>query len=282
MTFINFDSYEIHDYIRVYRKLLPDAKLLHSSLKKIEQLHGGKYIYSDWGKWYSFGSSASPRLNLGEHSVTTDSDFDEEFNLFRRLSEATNFAISNYVSTYSVQLPEDSFLTYPSLARYDNNVSTGNNITMQYHTDFVTGEWYWPGEKFLLTCTTYPNDDYVGGEVEFFIDGEYVTYKPRAGEIVVFPSGSPIFPGHEPYFHCVKIITEGSKYLIRNYLKYKFEGTPEWHENVKKYGEEEWLKIATERDRHHNLISFDQEGNPHISEVAAKIHNKRSTRVLEK
>jgi hypothetical protein len=281
MAFINLSSYEIYPLIRIYDSLLPDSDFLCSSMDRIEKENNGKYIYKKWDDWYSFGKYCSPNLNPSEHGGGINAAFDEEFNLFRRLRDATTLAVGNYVTINNVPIPDGSILTYPSLARYYTNVTTGNSLTMQYHTDFVAGEWYWPGEKFLITATTYLNDNYDGGEIVFFIDGEKILHKPKAGTILVFPSGSPLFPGNQPYFHGVQKVTRGTKYLVRNYLKYTFNGTKKWFENENLYGKETWNEMAREQDRNHNIISFDESGNPHMSEVLEEIHRLGASWISE-
>jgi hypothetical protein len=134
-----------------------------------------------------------------------------------------------------------------SFSKYDANVDTmGNEMSMQYHTDFIISERDMPGPKILLTCTTYINDDYEGGEIHFLVDGEMIKYRPHAGEILVFPSGSPLYPGDKPYFHGVTEITSGNRLIARNFLKYTADGTAEWYEGVSKYGEDEWIRICRE------------------------------------
>jgi len=273
---IDLRSQEIYENICVYKNLLPDSSYLYDSVRRIEKENQGKYLYGPWRKWYDFGTYAEQQSMPVENMDFVDRQFNDEFNLSKRLAHATNLAITNYVTVHKIALPNNSFITTPSLARYDENISTGNGLTMQYHTDFGIGEWYWPGEKFLVTCTTYLNDDYVGGEIEFYVKGEKITYKPSAGDILVFPSGSPIYPGNEPYFHGVKVISQGKKYLVRNYLKYPFEGTDEWFEGEREFGVEEWKKIAHEKGKHQNLLTIDPHGNPHMSDVAVKIFHQNT------
>lgn len=272
---IDLHSEEIYENIRVYKNLLPDALSLYEIVQRIEWQHDGKYLYGPWEKWYDFGTYSGQQTLSVENTDFVKEKFEEEFTLYKRLAHATNLAIANYVTMYKMDLPNNSFITTPSLAKYNKTV-TGNVMTMNYHTDFGIGEWYWPGEKFLVTCTTYLNDDYVGGEIEFYVKGEKITYKPSAGDILVFPSGSPIYPGNEPYFHGVKVISQGKKYLVRNYLKYPFEGTDEWFEGEREFGVEEWKKIAIKKDRYHNLLAIDPHGNPQMSDVAVEIYNKNS------
>ena len=58
-------------------------------------------------------------------------------------------------------------------------------------------------------------DDYDGGDICFYINGDFVNYKPKAGDILVFPSGMP-------YYHGVKTIRNGNKFFIRNFISQKY------------------------------------------------------------
>jgi Rps23 Pro-64 3,4-dihydroxylase Tpa1-like proline 4-hydroxylase len=88
------------------------------------------------------------------------------------------------------------------------------NITMDY-MEAINYVRYKPGQHFAVhsdsgfsyNCTVssvmYLNDEYEGGELWFpFLD---LTYKPKAGDIVIFPSTYI-------YAHASKPITSGVKY----------------------------------------------------------------------
>lgn len=126
---------------------------------------------------------------------------------------------------------------------------------MLFHTDYGLGEWWQPGEKFLVTSTAYLNDDYEGGEIVFFCNDELFTYKPKAGDVLVFPSGNPLFPGKEPFFHGVRKTLSGRKILVRTYLKY-FDSCNFhlWHSCKKIYGEEKWLEMTREFAKGKNAL----------------------------
>jgi hypothetical protein len=93
----------------------------------------------------------------------------------------------------------------------------------------------------VLSAIGVLNDDYEGGEIEFWADGKAIRYKPKAGDILVFPSGNPLFPGDgRPYFHSVCSTGRGEKYLFRAFGKYTDPITTEWTEGVERFGEELW------------------------------------------
>lgn len=103
--------------------------------------------------------------------------------------------------------------------------------TLPFHTDFYQADALKPGPKAEYTLTIYLNDDYVGGEIDYRIfngniedmrmeDGEMVpldpshgeipkiTYRPQAGDIIIFPS-------RQPYYHGVRRVEAGIKKFIR-------------------------------------------------------------------
>ena len=237
-------------------------------MQRSEDESQGKGVFHKWTDWFIFGRYCSSRsykfvIEDIEQSFKDGTGYDfnlyeEELLLHNRLNEAVTAAISSYVSINDVALPENSYISDQNIGRYNPGVDSGEGKTMQYHTDYGIGEWYWPGEKFLLTATTYMNDDYEGGEIMFSIGDEIIKYKPQAGEIIVFPSGSPLYPGGEPYFHGVDGIKKSSKFLVRMYLKYSTKGEKKWYDGEEKYGKEEWYEIAKKRAEGHNSIAvFD-------------------------
>ena len=259
---------EIYPKIFVYTNLFPDHQNLHKIMQRSEDESQGKGVYHKWTDWFIFGrycSSRSYKFVIEDMKQSfkdgTGYDFnlyEEELLLYNRLNEAVTAAISSYVSINNVALPENSYISDQNIGRYNPGVDSGEGKTMQYHTDYGIGEWYWPGEKFLLTATTYMNDDYEGGELMFSIGDEVIKYKPKAGEVVVFPSGSPLFPGGEPYFHAVGGIKYNSKSLVRMYLKHTANGKKKWYDGEEKYGKDEWYEIAKKRAEGHNCLGvFD-------------------------
>lgn len=82
---------------------------------------------------------------------------------------------------------------------------------------------YEPGNHFMehhdhgysYNCTVslvaYVNDDYEGGEIAFRLQG--LNYKPKAGDLVIFPSNFM-------YPHTAKPVISGTKYSIVTMLDY--------------------------------------------------------------
>lgn len=240
-----YTSFELLPNVRIYQGLLPDADNLYRIMKESDHDAEGRYYLRKWDEWSIFGTYSQQKHNDDEPREF-GKRYDEEKHLSDRVYEAYNTAIEDYKKTYGVVLPESAKLMTSSFSKYDANIDTmGNNLSMQYHTDFIISERDMPGPKFLLTCTTYINDDYEGGDIEFYIGDDYYPYKPKAGDILVFPS-------QEPYFHGVRTIRNGNKFFIRNFIQYYYDGHPQWLANQKHYGAYTWAKMEQKRVEREN------------------------------
>lgn len=135
-----------------------------------------------------------------------------------------------------------------SESRFDilkHNGNTDRQYAIGWHTDRFEGLDKSPGPKHILTATLYLNDDCDGGEVAFLrhdmSPASVTVYKPKAGDITVFPSSSPFFHAAMP------VKSNRPKYFIRFFYTWGYEGSSEWYENAKKYGKDVWIEM--ERDR---------------------------------
>lgn len=116
-----------------------------------------------------------------------------------------------------------------SLATANEETKTGEaggtkDHTLPFHTDFDQRSALDPGPKAEYTITIYLNDDYVGGEIDFrFFKGNFedmsgnvfekeetpkLTYRPKPGDIIIFPS-------RPPYYHGVRRVEAGIKKFVR-------------------------------------------------------------------
>jgi hypothetical protein len=236
---------EIYPKVGVYTGLLPDVESLYQIMKDSEESSNGKYYLRKWDEWSIFGSYAQQKHDDNEPREFGEM-YDKEKYLSDRVFEAYNIAINDYLDRHSIILPKDSQLMTSSFSKYKKDVDhLDNNLAMQYHTDYIISEREMPGNKFFLTCTTYINDDYEGGDIEFFIDGNFYNHKPKAGDILVFPST-------EPYYHGVKTIKNGYKYFIRNFITYPYPGSQDWLSRQITYGPFRWIEMEKERTQKEN------------------------------
>lgn len=246
------DKVELYPEVIVYKNVFPDPNLLSEILIDSEyKERKDDDIFEDWEAWYTFGTQMSfpwkPNLSY-EELISEEHDFtnkpikdgeDPQEWVARSISNAFYKTTLDYIKTNKIELPnwEKMGLT---ICRY--NAMPKSDYAMAYHTDYSPFKEEEPGYKFALTCTIYLNDDYEGGEVTFLnMDSKQVIeYKPYAGDVIMFRSG-------EPFYHGVNRIAEKSKYFIRLFWGWNYEGSQYWHDQVAKYGEEKWRKMDVAR-----------------------------------
>jgi hypothetical protein len=235
-----FNFFEIYPKVDVYKNLLPDSQKLADIVKRSAESSEGKYYLRKWDQWAVFGTYTQEKHDPNEPREYGQI-YDDEKYLSDSVYDAYTKAIADYTERHNLKMPDGAKLLTSSFSKYDTNVDLmKNNMSMQYHTDYIISEKDMPGQKFFLTCTTYLNDNYVGGEIEFLIDGKTYPYKPQSGDILVFPS-------IEPYFHGVKTVTSGEKFFVRNFVSYPYAGSHDWLEKQKYYGALKWAKMEQER-----------------------------------
>jgi hypothetical protein len=104
-----------------------------------------------------------------------------------------------------------------------NFVRYGKDQHFQVHSDH--------GYSYIcvLSSVGYINDDYEGGELHF--DKLGLTFKPKAGDLYLFPSSYI-------YSHSANPVTSGTKYSIVTMLDYlEAPHTPDYRDIEKRYSE---------------------------------------------
>ncbi len=214
---LNFECNEIFPYVCVYKNLVPDADLL---LDVIKGYSGeGPTIFSPWLKWYEFGK----KIDCSTSEKVPEGTPYSHVRFVERTKEIRRTAFSHYMAKFDVPEMRSMFIQNSvNIAVYDTDKTFDDNseMVMNYHTDFEVSKIKKNEVNFLLTCNIYYNDDYDGGELRFTNTSETVSYKPKAGETIVFPSGSPYFPKNIPYFHAVGKVSGKPKFFSRNYVMY--------------------------------------------------------------
>ena len=242
--------------------------VVHNALRDPEALIDYYEDYGDWKGWYGFGRQIDARsetFHSHPHFPTWEDwknlldscEIPEEEYVYREdVARAFHLATKAYIERTDRALPNWTSQAW-GLARYipDEDLINNPDLTMNYHTDFVADDAESPGDKFGITAVIYPNDDYEGGEISFRVISpeetvaKTVTYKPKAGDIIVFPSG-------HPYYHGVRRISGSPKYIIRLYWMYNFDGTDDWHELNEKYGDE-FAELEKDRRNRHYLMNAE-------------------------
>lgn len=235
---------ELYPKVDVYRNVLKDPQQLYAVMKDSERNANGQFYLKTWDPWAHFGTYTQHKSqdeftpDLLEHEK-----FKEEKAFSDEVEAAYALVISDYMKRHNITPPDNWRFSGCSFSKYNPQVDVlKNQMTMQYHTDYIISQRDMPGTKFFITCTMYINDDYEGGDIEFYIDtdGTIINHKPQAGDILVFPST-------EPYYHGVKVISNGEKFFVRNFVVYEYNGSEEWLANQRRFGAYAWSKKEIDR-----------------------------------
>jgi|AntAceMinimDraft_5_1070358.scaffolds.fasta_scaffold00509_6 hypothetical protein len=239
----------------------PNIIVFHNVLTSPEDLIKHYERTATWKGWYGFGRQVDSKGKIlqGSEHFPDEKDWDAvmvagNVDPYRaEIAQQFHRASAEYVKATGIELPNWTCKNW-SLARYipDEDLINREDLTMNYHTDYMAERADQPGEKFGITAVLYPNDDYTGGEISFTIvdpetgtAGPPIDYKPVKGDFVFFPS-------KYPYYHGVRRIWGAAKYIVRLYWHYDFAGSPEWHALHAKYGER-FQEMEQERTSRHDL-----------------------------
>lgn len=218
-------EYEVlENKIHVYKNLIKDPKGLVEILKKSENNPEESYFFKDWQDWFIFGTyvvfngKGMPPIMEGYEPER----YLQEKKYLDNIDDCFYLSTSHFLDFYNQKKQSDWIKMGPSFAKYfhDNkNFEEFREYAMIFHTDYQDEPDY-NGKDFGLTCTMYLNDDYSGGEVIFSVGDQKITYKPEAGDVLVFPSGHPDFMSENfRYEHAVTKVTKNDKYFIRCFYK---------------------------------------------------------------
>lgn len=203
----------------------------------------------EWRDWYTFGKMTSINLNntyfknFPKEKEWKSKTYQPELYTSEEFFHVKNI-LDTFYKTTKLYFKENNFLDQElsfhkfNIAKYD----AGIEARMNYHTDYQQERYKIPGDKMHTTTLFYLNDDYKGGEIKFIeldenqeIIWDY-TYKPKAGDVLVFSSMPPLY-------HGVNVIQTNEKYFIRTYWRFKEKPNQNWIDGVQKYGEKEWREM---------------------------------------
>ena len=252
----------LYDKVTVYNNYIKDTDKYKNLLIDSQKNPTKNYHFVEWGGWYQLGTMMNISMPNKNEKLTPLSDNDDYEKLQREflevLSDAYFTTTEDYIKEWDISYPkwERSGL---SICKYIPTIEKNlDHLALEYHTDTHHFDSESPGKKFAVTCTMYLNDDYEGGEISFLDEssGKIVRYKPKAGDVIVFPSG-------EPYYHAVHQVYNKDRYIIRTWWFEDFPGTEEWHANEKLHGKELWkemedkrIKEAFESGQYHRHIVY--------------------------
>lgn len=133
-----------------------------------------------------------------------------------------------------------------------HNKDTDRPFAINYHLD-AFGSHFSAGQKAILTSTIYLNDDYEGGGVSYLdeFNNLIVNYKPKKGDLIVFPS-------YKPFFHAALPLSGEYKYFIRHFLAWSYSGSDEYKKLLNEFGPELMAKFEEERHKIESALGLFQ------------------------
>lgn len=275
------NSYKIFNQCVVYQDDNFDVENILNVIKQSENLPSGFLIekWEDWYKFGSKSKFCDTRKEMNKSTKKIDSIHTETFIKIKNLMNAcVKDYVEKYLDEGERSYPE--YVNFSSLEKTEDiKKTTGGKVIMPdetgntnfdhslngwiensydilkhrpntnaeyaigWHTDRLQGLEYAPGPKPILTVTLYLNDDYEGGEIAFLKGGEekVIIYKPKAGDVVVFPSSNPFQHAAMP------ILSNSSKYFIRHFVTWTYPGSKEWNDSAEKYGLDKWIEMENQR-----------------------------------
>jgi hypothetical protein len=268
--------------VSVYKKCLDDVDVMFDIVKKTESYSEKTHLFSPWNEWLGNWKGKACQVDSGRYTEIIGDDEDAVLqrhfikNVFETFDAVSKDYLDQYANTdgwpeYIVDWDTENKSVWNeagiSFLRYDSPTEeqTIHSLAMNYHTDTNQDDIDSPGPKLAITVTMYLNDDYEGGEISFYDETEnkVYNYKPKAGDVTVFPSSAP-------YFHGVLPFTGNPRYLLRMFIMYNLKGSEEWFKNVEKFGKEKWAEMEKQRlqdnwskGKHLRHVEFDKNKPPH-------------------
>lgn len=220
--------YKISEGVVLYKNIFKSTDDILSFFKEAESYKDDIYMMKKFEQWGQYGtmsevdSASFHNFRLMFFNPNSDEQRKQK-TIFEKLYHAYKFVKDDFMMKYGnkniwpshyakANIWNEADNTKIAFLKYDHkNVIHGNKIKYNFtafHSDFFQQDMDTPGYKLIFTVMIYLNDDYEGGEICFWDGEKIVGYKPKAGDVVVFPSC-------EPFYHGVLDIDKNDRYAIR-------------------------------------------------------------------
>lgn len=146
-----------------------------------------------------------------------DTEYRDTLTISVKYNEGIISNFSNFSEAFSSNLSNIFFEGFNDL---EFDYKSEHQLTTNWHDQYSVLK-YGKGQKFVnhiddhkdyhrrLSLVYYINDDYTGGEISF--PRFNITYKPKANELLLFPS-------NYIYNHSVLPVVEGTRYAVVSWL----------------------------------------------------------------
>lgn len=215
---------------------------------KPEYKQDGSLIYS-WKPWYTYGSKSIwsfPNEDRNNHNQSMG--YKIIHNAILKVHEdylndwKENGDWTYNIKNWDLDTNDPECMTISELEILQHRINNETDYTIHVHIDWHEQRKDEPGPKQILTYTIYLNDEYDGGEIDFVDEKNLsvMVYKPKKGDITVFPAG-------RPYWHGARAVkSKPNKIFIRTFALHRSRGSEEWNEGIRNYGVVRWLEMKKE------------------------------------
>ena len=202
----------------IYQADIPSSSILEAKVKNLQ--HQERYVFEQiQDLYYKIFQDYLIEIKK-ENLLMPYIDKDKEIKENRNWSDIGLSAI----------IHKEAFIDKANSWEDSNNKreSNSDHLRLGWHVDAVESD-IGPGEKHAITANFYLNDNYEGGTINFLygntIENIYnksnlkiISYKPLAGDIVVYPSMWPMA-------HSVSYSSGEDRYFFSSILKYYYDGS---------------------------------------------------------
>jgi hypothetical protein len=194
-----YNTEKHQDDIVYYTDVVSEPAKLIEFINDLDQYEKSHPSISKWRDWFASNDDSMlyGQTKMFNPIVNTD---DESLNrkmlyVYNSLYSAFWFCSKIYAEAREIDLPGDKLSKNFVLNRYDTGKSMGPHIDA-YNED---------ESNLKFSLVIYLNDNYEGGEINF--PKQSFSVKPKAGSLIIFPSG-------DPYFHESRELVSGFKYMV--------------------------------------------------------------------
>ena len=231
-------------------------------------------LWPEWKQWYQQGKFMSQVFSKNKLIINEfdNKDLQLEKEFLQNIIEAFNFVKEDYFKDYAnkkgnwpsylnewekIKQFNKDFISI-DIYKYDDNYVEKddlNNLMLQYHVDEIPELANKNINHKLITLTIYPNDNYNGGEICFYdeISNKAYEYKPKAGDITIFPSAAP-------FYHGVKYFNGASRYFMRIFIFNENEKEKDYKLDFNQFQKEHEEKINIFAKKYGNMITVIEPG----------------------
>jgi hypothetical protein len=263
--------------IVIYKEILNNCK---DFIDIVDSSSREESLWGEWNDWYDQGKYMSQEFKISELDIKLDDkeNIKKEKSFLQDLFKIYHFIKDDYLNEYSDEKGNwPSYITrwdkikksgdykvgldiYKYNMSYKDKADIPNELMLQYHVDEMPEGAHEKYDHKAITITIYPNDDYDGGEICFYdeVSNKAYKYKPKAGDITVFPSAAPFYHGVMPF-------AGADRYFLRIFISYSLEGDEDWIKNNKSdsnsFIKEQQDKIDKFVSKYGNMITLSFPGD---------------------